>query len=148
MSECSGHLSPFIFTKNNSHHSCCLVTLLQRYGVSLLHSVDSFWFVMSALGCVHSQMKMSRYISSSFYLMKVGLCTFDIDATLSLIYLQLHTCGHCWRNVSLFCKYVIVISYQKGMEKPEWEVQTGEAQNIKSPFQNVCFRYYDYFFFL
>lgn len=32
------------------------------------------------------------------------------------------------------------------MEKPEWEVQTGEAQNIKWPFQNVCFCY-DFFYF-
>lgn len=66
MSECSSHLSPFIFTKNNSHHSCCLLTLLKRYDVSLLHSVDSFWFATSALGCVHSQMKMESMNLKNF----------------------------------------------------------------------------------
>ncbi len=62
------------------------------------------------LGVCIVRWKWSRCISSPFYVMKGGLCTFDFDATLSLIYLQLHTCGHCWRDASLFCKYVIVIS--------------------------------------
>lgn len=145
MFECSGHLSLFIFTKNNFHHSCCLLTLLKRYGESFLHSVDSVDVLCLLSGCVHSQMKMKMkmelmHLKSFLHNVRGGPLYILFWCYSCLIYLQLCMCGHCWRDASLFCKYVIIISISERNGKArERSPDSRSPKHHALPFQIVCF---------